>query len=79
MTALGSACMALEQEAMLLHHAVDPLVVRGLTTLGHSTSAQDGVHPAIAVEIAPELTGQGLPLRKCEAYDRPYDQHLGSR
>jgi len=30
-------------------------------------------------EIAPEVTGQGLPLRKCEAYDRPYDQHLGSR
>ena len=30
-------------------------------------------------EIAPELTGEGLPLRKCEAYDRVYDQHLGSR
>jgi len=29
-------------------------------------------------EIAPELTGQGLSLRKCEAYDRPYDQPLGS-
>jgi hypothetical protein len=29
-------------------------------------------------EIAPELTGQGLALRKCEAYDRPYDQHHGS-
>ena len=33
----------------------------------------------MALEIAPEVTGQGLPLRKCEAYDRPYDQHLGSR
>jgi hypothetical protein len=30
-------------------------------------------------EVAPELTGQGLALGKCEAYDRPYDQHLGSR
>jgi hypothetical protein len=29
-------------------------------------------------EIAPQLTGQGLPLRKCEAYDRPYDQPLRS-
>jgi hypothetical protein len=28
-------------------------------------------------EIAPELTGQGLPLSKCEAYNRVYDQHLG--
>ena len=34
---------------------------------------------ARAAEIAPELIGQGLALRKCEAYDRPYDQHLGSR
>ena len=31
-----------------------------------------------APEIAPELTGQGLPLIKCEAYNRVYDQHLGS-
>ena len=31
------------------------------------------------LEIAPEVTGQGVPLRKCEAYDRVYDQHLGSR
>ena len=29
-------------------------------------------------EIAPEVTGPGLALSKCEAYDRPYDQHLGS-
>jgi hypothetical protein len=28
-------------------------------------------------EFAPELTGQGLPLSKCEAYNRVYDQHLG--
>ena len=24
-------------------------------------------------EIAPELTGHGLPLSKCEAYNRVYD------
>ena len=29
-------------------------------------------------EIASELTGQGLPPDRCEAYDRPYDQHPGS-
>ena len=28
-----------------------------------------GIH-----EIAPELTGHGLPLSKCEAYNRVYDQ-----
>jgi hypothetical protein len=32
----------------------------------------------IAVEIAPELTGHGLPLVKCEAYNRVYDQPYGS-
>ena len=31
-----------------------------------------------AYEIAPELTGQGHALGKCEAYDRPYDQHRRS-
>jgi transposase len=25
-------------------------------------------------EIAPEVTGHGLPLSKCEAYNRVYDQ-----
>jgi hypothetical protein len=30
-------------------------------------------------EIAPELTGHGLPLVKCEAYNRVYDQHVRSR
>jgi hypothetical protein len=28
-------------------------------------------------EIAPELTGHGLPLGKCEAYNRVYDQYGG--
>jgi len=30
-------------------------------------------------EIAPELTGHGLPLGKCEAYNRVYDQFYQSR
>jgi transcriptional regulator with XRE-family HTH domain len=30
-------------------------------------------------EIAPELTGHGLPLVKCEAYNRVYDRHVRSR
>jgi hypothetical protein len=55
-----------------------------LTTAGHN-ALREGV-PTITshskmlwheCEIAPELTGQGLALRKCEAYDRPYDQHHG--
>ncbi len=29
---------------------------------------------AIGLEIAPELTGHGLPLIKCEAYNRVYEQ-----
>ena len=33
------------------------------------------VHPT---EIAPEGTGHGLPLSKCEAYKRVYDQPYGS-
>ena len=31
-----------------------------------------------APEIAPEPTGHGLPLGKCEAYNRVYDQSCGS-
>jgi hypothetical protein len=30
-------------------------------------------------EIAPETTGHGLPLSKCEAYNRVYDQPYESR
>jgi hypothetical protein len=30
-------------------------------------------------EIAPETTGHGLPLIKCEAYNRVYDQPYESR
>src|SRR5262245_28488293 len=33
---------------------------------------------AVITEIAPEPTGHGLPLGKCEAYNRVYDQCCGS-
>src|SRR5262249_43906913 len=33
----------------------------------------------VRAEIAPELTGHGLPLGKCEAYNRVYDQFYQSR
>jgi hypothetical protein len=33
----------------------------------------------LEAEIAPELTGHGLPLSKCEAYNRVYDQFQRSR
>ena len=32
----------------------------------------------VCSEIAPESTGHGLPLSKCEAYDRVYDPSFGS-
>ena len=32
------------------------------------------MRPRSFAEIAPELTGHGLPLGKCEAYNRVYDQ-----
>ena len=35
-----------------------------------------GFHPG--GEIAPEVTGHGLPLSKCEAYNRVYEQHYRS-
>ena len=33
----------------------------------------------LAPEIAPEPAGHGLPLSKCEAYNRVYDQPYESR
>lgn len=32
----------------------------------------------VRAEIAPEPTGHGLPLSKCEAYNRVYEQPYGS-
>jgi hypothetical protein len=43
----------------------------------HTDPASAGYGPS--VEIAPELTGHGLPLGKCEAYNRVYDQFYQSR
>ena len=34
--------------------------------------------PDIVNEIAPEPAGHGLPLSKCEAYNRVYEQSCGS-
>src|SRR5262249_32490779 len=45
------------------------------TTSGTRTSSTGSGTP----EIAPELTGHGLPLSKCEAYNRVYDQFYQSR
>jgi hypothetical protein len=39
-----------------------------------------GLTLVVAAAIAqPKLTGHGLPLNKCEAYNRVYDQPYGSR
>ena len=43
-----------------------------------SLSDQQRTTCAVGLEIAPELTGHGLPLTKCEAYNRVYDQPYGS-
>ena len=37
-----------------------------------------GARPQCQPEIAPEPTGHGLPLSKCEAYNRVYEQSCGS-
>jgi hypothetical protein len=34
----------------------------------------DGFVAPYRPEMAPELTGHGLPLNKCEAYNRVYEQ-----
>jgi hypothetical protein len=41
---------------------------------GHSKSLQQGTTVQLQHEIAPERTGHGLPLSKCEGYNRVYDQ-----
>ena len=50
----------------------DRIIVDALK-LAHSPVGQN-LRPATDTEIAPELTGHGLPLSKCEAYNRVYDQ-----
>jgi hypothetical protein len=41
---------------------------------GASGRLQAEICKMLPGEIAPELTGHGLPLGKCEAYNRVYDQ-----
>jgi hypothetical protein len=56
--------------AFRLHHT-------SVTGLKHHEDTRDG-DPERG-EIAPELTGHGLPLSECEAYNRVYDQFYRSR
>ena len=44
-----------------------------------STTQHATVLESLGAEIAPELNGHGLPLSKCEAYNRVYDQPYESR
>ena len=41
---------------------------------GHSKSLQQETTIQLQHEIAPERTGHGLPLSKCEGYNRVYGQ-----
>ena len=41
-------------------------------------SLRNSIHVQLMLEIAPEPTGHGLPLGKCEAYNRVYEQPYGS-
>lgn len=43
-----------------------------------SAAAMTIIDSQVHAEIAPELTGHGLPLSKCEAYNRVYEQPYGS-
>jgi hypothetical protein len=47
-------------------------------TVAHPLHEICGAYLGADSEIAPELTGHGLPLVKCEAYNRVYDQPYGS-
>jgi len=50
---LNAANVAIEQEAVDLHHAVDPFVIGRLATSGQSPSLEDGVDPPITVGRQP--------------------------
>ena len=55
--------------ALLMARDLERLMMRHNQTLAT---------PDLVPEIAPEPTGHGLPLSKCEAYNRVYDQHSRS-
>src|SRR4051812_36044796 len=59
--ALLAASVALEQEPMHLHDAVDPLNVRGGTTLPFGLATQESMNPSIAVggQIGDERLDRG--------------------
>ena len=46
---LNAANVAIEQEAVHLHYAVDPFVIGRVATSGQSLAPEDGVDPPIAV------------------------------
>src|SRR5262249_33214650 len=56
----------------------NPYIVTPINARNEKKAAAAGV-TAQPFEIAPELTGHGLPLGKCEAYNRVYDQFYQSR
>src|SRR5262249_38562664 len=45
---------------------------------GQWTKLTQAADPRLHLEIAPEPAGHGLPLTKCEAYNRVYEQSYGS-
>jgi hypothetical protein len=55
------------------------VVTARTTNSGLLPSKELGAFSRKAYEIAPEVTGHGLPLIKGEAYNRVYDQPYGSR
>ena len=58
-----------------LHNIYRKLGVKNRTALA---ALLNGYRLDWTSEIAPEPTGHGLPLGKCEAYNRVYDQSCGS-
>src|SRR5829696_4387702 len=67
-TFLATANMALEQEAVQLHHAVDPLHVWCRTPFPLSVAAKKGMNPPVAVggQVGHECPDRGdkLPIRR---------------
>jgi len=61
---------------LLCHAAAFAVVLTLGTSLAHAQfNIQTWVGRSLGhTEIAPELTGHGLPLGKCEAYNRVYEQ-----
>jgi hypothetical protein len=56
----------------------EPVILSVTTSPLPATSAVTTGLPHSMAEIAPEPSGHGLPLSKCEAYNRVYEQSYGS-